>query len=390
MDKIKIVKLTGQPVSAEMQDLLQRLAENQYVDIDEINATKEIQIARSNVDYSRPSIQLDNRSEIQAYILNILNNYGSARIDEQGINVYNGNVNKESRLDIVIGLPGSGKSSAIVNTISAEFNSKVIDNDEAKKRIPQYNDGWGAGVVHKESQMISDAAFRVAIARHENIVLPKVGSDVNKLLKTYIEPAKEAGYHVNVHYVDLAREKALGRMINRFIEEGRFLDPNIIDKYDNERDGNKIEQTYNQLKENSMISGLSRWDNDVARGEPPVLLESTNLTGDYITYARKEREGNSYAKGEHNAESIYGDSRSAGRNRGNELPGSNQHEAGWSKDNRGYGAGGSNRGNGQILQINDQQQKYSVREKLSANVAFIEQRQKNDHTAERHHEEWSR
>ncbi|MGN0437529.1 MAG: LPD25 domain-containing protein, partial [Lachnospiraceae bacterium] len=284
----KIVKLTGKPVSAEMQDILSRLSENQYVTLEEINATTEIQTARSNIDYSRPTIQLENREELRVYIAEKLSKFGSVMIDENGKVIYNGDVEKNSRLDIVIGLPASGKSSAIVNSLSSEFHSKVVDNDEAKKEIPQFNNGWGAGVVHKESQLISELVFRQAIFNHENIVLPKVGSDSEKLLKTSIELAKNEGYTVYLHYVHLDRNKALGRMLNRFIEDGRFLDPALIDKYDNERQGNRIEQCYEILKASKdLIDGYSKWDNDVIRGERPVLLESHNLTGEFITNARR-------------------------------------------------------------------------------------------------------
>lgn len=286
-EKQQIVKLTGLPVSEEMQDILQRLENKKYVTVDEINSTQEMKVARSNIDYSRPTIQLDNRLEIQVNVLNQLNNFGSVTIDGNGIVLYNGDVTKGSRLDIVIGLPASGKSSAIVDRLSQEFNSKVIDNDEAKKMIPEYNNGWGSGVVHKESQVISDRAFKHSLSNKENIVLPKIGSNADKLLKHYIEPAKEAGYTVNIHFVDLDRNKALGRMLNRFIEDGRFLDPNLIEKYAPLNQENHVQQSYEQLKENPLISGFSMWNNDVSRGERPILIEHENLTGNYIDNSRK-------------------------------------------------------------------------------------------------------
>lgn len=292
----RIVKLTGQPVSDELNDILKRLAKNEYVSINEINNTNEVKFARSNVDYSRPTIQLENRAELQAHILEKMNSFGSATIDEVGKTQYNGIVDKNSRLDIVIGLPASGKSSAIVDTLSEEFHSKIIDNDEAKKMIPQYNNGWGAGVVHEESQRISDESYYIALQKGENILLPKVGSDYNKLLNYYINPAIKLGYTVNLHYVELDRQKALGRMLNRFIEEGRFLDPQLIDKYCNERDGNKIEYTYEKLKKHDQITGYSKWNNDVIRGEKPILEESHNLEGNYIKNARTEREETNYGE----------------------------------------------------------------------------------------------
>lgn len=359
----QIVKLTGRPVSEEMRDILNRLSRKESVEIDEINNTREIKTARSNVDYSRPTIQLDNRFEIQANALNQMNKLGSATIDENGNTIYNGDVAKGSRLDIIIGLPASGKSSAIVDSLSQEFHSKVIDNDEAKKMIPQYNNGWGAGVVHEESQKISDVAFRIALAKHENVILPKVGSNAGRLLSDYIEPAAEVGYKVNVHFVDLDRNKALGRMINRFIEEGRFLDPNLIDNYCNEREGNKIEKAYEQLKESDFVQGFSRWDNDVERGEKPILVEYSNLEGNYIDNARTgdvnyERE-NEHTKG---SRTNSGNSRES---RGNEPQSSHANESGQRTDNSRYDTGRSFNDNGQILQEGQLREK----EKIAAEIA---------------------
>lgn len=84
----------------------------------------------------------------------------------------------------------------------------------------------------------------------------------------------EAGYKVFVHYVEIKRNVALGRMLNRFLEDGRFLDPNLIDKYDNPEIGNKIQSTYDRLKNSKYIDGYSKWNNDVQKGEKPEMIES--------------------------------------------------------------------------------------------------------------------
>lgn len=302
MEEQKIVKLTGEPVSREMSDILERLARDKNVTLEEINSTREMQAARSRIAQSASTFLLDNREGIRNDAVEYLLSLGAAEadengnilVDENGDTVYNKNVERGSRLDIVIGLPASGKSSAIVDTLSAEFHSRVIDNDEAKKRIPEYDDGWGAGVVHEESQAISEEVFKEALAGGENIVLPKVGSKAEKLLKYYIEPAKEARYEVKLHFVDLSRNKALGRMLERFIEKGRFLDPELIDKYAPLNEKNRIEQCYEALKDSTLIGGYSKWDNDVGRGERPILTEHKNLTGNYIDHARTQKGGNDY------------------------------------------------------------------------------------------------
>ena len=285
--------LTGAKVSLQMQDILERLASGNEVSVEEINNTKEIQYCRSIADNGRETYLLDGRTDKQNQIMEYMEKLGSAsgQLDKDGKMIYDGDVRKGSRLDIVIGLPGAGKSSALVDILSQEFHSKVIDNDMAKEQFTEYQDGLGAKLVHKESQMVCERVLDNALAKHENIVLPKVGSNADKLFDNIITSAKERGYEVNVHFVDLQRDKTLGRMLGRLISVGRFLDPTLIDKYCPDKEHNRCEQSYEALKQNELISGYSRWDNDVEKGEKPFMVESHNLTGEYIDNARlKENE----------------------------------------------------------------------------------------------------
>ena len=310
-----IVLLTGQPVSDELQDILDRCEKGIEVSIEEVVDTPEMIAAASCVSHQTPTIQLKGREAIEENVFNILNNYGSVKVDDKGDSVvdshgntvYNEDVEQGSRLDIVIGLPASGKSSAIVDKISYEHKAKLIDNDEAKRLFPEFNKGWGANTVHLESQMVEREVFKAALKRHDNIVMPKVGSDADKLIKDYISLAKKEGYKVNVHYVDLDKNKTMGRMLRRFIHKGRYLSPRLIDKYVNEREGNKIAKAYEALKEMGAADGFSKWNNDVGIGEQPILVESIGLTDKFIKDARVTDEtiidngGREYGKlnGEH-------------------------------------------------------------------------------------------
>lgn len=86
-------------------------------------------------------------------------------VDENGETVYHGIVNKEARLDIIMGLPASGKSSSLVDPISSEFKSRLIDNDKAKEKFPEYNKGWGTEIVHDESKALCDKLFEDCILK---------------------------------------------------------------------------------------------------------------------------------------------------------------------------------------------------------------------------------
>jgi len=273
----KIVKLTGKPLSNDMKSILLTLSEGKDVSVAAIENTPEIKFAKTCVNNSISTLYLSNRDDMRDRIAQTMMKRGSYTIDSNSDEGYNGIVKRDSRLDIVIGLPASGKSSALTNSLSMIYNSKIIDNDEIKKEIPEYNNGWGSSVVHEESKLIEKDVLKMSFARGENIVMPKVGGDFRKMMNT-IETAKRMGYKVNVHYVELDRTKALGRMITRFIDDGRFMEPKIIDRYDNTRSGNKINNVYELIKKSNIVDGYSKWNNGVAKGEKPIFVES-NING---------------------------------------------------------------------------------------------------------------
>ncbi|MCM1061329.1 MAG: zeta toxin family protein [Eubacterium sp.] len=260
-------ELTGKPVSEEMLNVLERLKQGQDVNKETIDNLKEIKSAYSCILQSTPTNMLKNREEIQSGVLNRLQNMGSAVTKSDGTVSFSGEIQSDRRLDIIIGLPAAGKSSALAEPISELYKSRIIDSDEAKKLLPEYANGWGAGIVHKESQKISDKQFNLAVKKGENIVYPRVGGDCEEM-KDYISKAKKQGYKVYVHFNDLDKNKALGRMINRFLETGRFISPDLITKY-----GNSIENTYQTLRNSNLVDGFSKWSNDVPLGYRPKLIE---------------------------------------------------------------------------------------------------------------------
>ena len=263
-----INKLTGEPVSEEMQSVLKRLANSESVPEAEIGQLKEIREANSCLGNGVPTVKLKDREGIQNGVYNRLQKSGSAVTDDSGHVSLTGEIRREKRLDIVIGLPASGKSSALVEPISEMYHSRIIDSDEAKKLLPEYNDGWGAGIVHKESQLIADRQFKAAVRKGENITYPRVGGDCDELTDI-IAAVKKQGYSVYIHFNELDRNKALGRMINRFLETGRYIKPELVTKY-----GNGISATYETLKNRSeLVDGFSKWSNDVPLGCRPKLIE---------------------------------------------------------------------------------------------------------------------
>lgn len=290
--------LWNKPVSNEFEDAVSKLERGEQVNNDILFNTPEIKegerIQAETWEKLRKQYNLEDtkkireqgtknidpneRVELHNAIKEDIMNRGSARyttVDGKKKTVYDNPIRTDRRLDIVAGLPASGKSSAIVDDISNIYGSRVHDNDEIKALIPEFQDGWGAGLVHEESSDLSQNFIKESIDKGENIVLPKVGSKVDSLLPI-IEAAKENGYSVNLHYVELPREKAKGRMLSRFASQQRYFKPDMPDKYFDEAGNSLIEKTYEELKGMGVLDGYSKWDNDVKRGESPKLIERSS------------------------------------------------------------------------------------------------------------------
>ena len=242
----------------QLNSVLNRLANNEEVTLDEIFNLEIIQEAFTKRGPLKPTIN-DNSSEriaLRKKIQRDIEKLGSA-VAKGGKWEYNGVVNRDGRIDIVIGLPAAGKSSVIADPLSAMYKSRIVDSDVVKERLPEFNNGLGAGNVHEESKRINEDILEKAVGLKENIVLPIVGSDYDSVIKK-IKFFKENGYNVYLHLNELPMYKALGRMINRFIETGRFLSPELIYGYQN-----KPTEVFERIiKENGgLIDGYSKDDN---------------------------------------------------------------------------------------------------------------------------------
>lgn len=110
----------------------------------------------------------------------------------------------------------------------------------------------------------------IALRRKENIVWPIVGGKLEKLEYELIKIKKVNGYKIYIHFCELLTNKAIGRMMLRFFEEGRFLDPKLCCQYGN------IGDNYEAIKQKGdLVDGYSKWNNDVAKGDAAILIEAT-------------------------------------------------------------------------------------------------------------------
>lgn len=191
------------------------------------------------------------------------------------------------RAIIVLGPPASGKSS-IANPIARKHNAAIIDADEAKKFMPEFAEGRGANAVHEESAQIAEVALAQALGDGINVVIPKVGGN-DKSIKKLIERLRNYDYEIDIVGMDVKAEVAMSRMIQRFINEGRYVPYNYLKSV-----GDKPMTTYNNIKREGLADGYAHIDNNATtRTAPKPVIEDTRglLEGTDLRLRRDRLEG---------------------------------------------------------------------------------------------------
>ena len=252
--------------SPELQSAIERLTAGEDVSREEIDRIPEVAEVRALPKMNTADIQTPERQKLRSEVLEQLYQRGSYSSETHD---YTGEIAQERRADIVIGAPAAGKSSVLVDPLSEQHKSRVIDSDDAKKLLPEYDEGKGAGNVHRESSMIRNDLLVRAVENGDNLVWPTVGDKLDKLLRD-IQNFRDNGYLVYLHLNELSASKATGRALGRYLSEGRFVDPEVVLKV-----GDKPTQNYNYIRQQEgLIDGYSHYSNDVPRGEKPILYEA--------------------------------------------------------------------------------------------------------------------
>ena len=111
--------------------------------------------------------------------------------------------------------------------MARKYSAAIVDPDEAKKVIQEYHNGLGTSAVHEESTELAKDIFKNIARDGGNIVLPKVGHNVEGI-RAYIKALKQLGYTVDIAHVSATPELSARRNIARFLHTGRVVDPNYI------------------------------------------------------------------------------------------------------------------------------------------------------------------
>ena len=229
---------------------------------------------------------IENHKDIIAQLDYLYDNFKTSKIDTPERNymrqkwlneefndqMSNGEKKQERKATLVLGLPGSGKST-IANPLAKQNGAFIIDADNFKNRIPEFQkDKKMVSAVHHESVNLSDE-FRNALSNQGyNMVIGKVGGDFDSV-EHILDDLKDNGYEVEVILNDLPFDKAIDRTVGRF-DRGEtdrlipFFTTKVADK--------NVFNTFDKALQHPVVSGGKLYSNDVPKGTPPQLLKEFN------------------------------------------------------------------------------------------------------------------
>lgn len=258
--------------SKGLQMVTDRLSRGQFVPPDTVYECLEIRFAEAATERPRTDPKDKTRGLIQMNAYEALMAQGafSGKDPGSGEALYTGAVKKDKEYHLMFGLPASGKST-IADRLSQASGSRIMDSDFVKEQIPEFDNGKGADAVHKESKHILNVAIGDTLKAGDNVIVPKLGSPPDQMIDL-LTTAKAKGYKCYVHCVDLDPNKALARMIDRYMATGRYVPPKVPYGEIGPNGENRILESFGEVVRSGLVDGYTLWSNDVPFGHPPVLL----------------------------------------------------------------------------------------------------------------------
>lgn len=178
------------------------------------------------------------------------------------------------------GGPASGKSK-FLHMPGAPADAVVIDPDIVRKLLPEYQQmidagraDIAAGATHEEASQIAKELTVAASRTGRNIIVDGVGDSAPGKFAGKIQQAVDAGYKVQVRYMQLHTDEAWHRAELRFKASGRKVAESELRQKHAE-----VSARYQEVLKLKGVHRVSLWDNSGPKGSEPKLVSSRDAEG---------------------------------------------------------------------------------------------------------------
>ena len=198
------------------------------------------------------------------------------------------NDGSEQRVTYIIGgNTGSGKSTVFdghlvpKGLVPSSEEAAVIDPDFIKKGLVGYNDGAGAGAVHRESQVVTDKVISDSASDNLNMVI--MGAGARRQIQ-HMREARSRGESVRGHWVHVPQRVASQRIRKRTEETGRYIPDNTSHM------AATLPRVISSAFEEDLLDEFYLWDNDIPEGSSPKLIAKKVRDEDFEVFDSKKFE----------------------------------------------------------------------------------------------------
>jgi len=182
----------------------------------------------------------------------------------------------EPRIIFMAGMPASGKTYAtkeqftkINDYLVQDKNGDkflVLNTDDIKTHLPEYDNGDGAVLVHEESSSILKSMLKAFGQRKVNIILDGTMANLGSAKKK-LKIFQQHDYKTEIIHIDVTTKISIDRAMDRYKKSKRYVPLNILPKY-----GETLPKTLNTIK--TKVDKFTWIDNNSTK--PKIIEEISN------------------------------------------------------------------------------------------------------------------
>jgi predicted ABC-type ATPase len=178
---------------------------------------------------------------------------------------------------LTAGPPGSGKSYFLKQFAPYMQSNRIIkiDADAIREKLPEYA-GWNASATHEETKNIVSEALSYISTPCRHDVLYDGTMNTPKNYEPLIGKLRDLGYKIYIVFVDVPKDYAIKRVLERYQHTGRYVPLSVVDEFYSHASNH-----FDHIK--TLVDGWMEVDGETAEIKYPIHGEPIPQDREYFT-----------------------------------------------------------------------------------------------------------